>query len=104
MRDLLSEYGAIMTGLALGALAHFGKMVAEGKVPTFFQAVGYLMQLGLVGLASVVLTKKFGIDDQDIRALTTAVLAMSTNETVQFIKKRSWTKVFHALWDDVNKD
>ncbi len=73
-------------------------------MPTFLQAIGYLMQLGLVGLASLVLTKKLGITDQDIRALTTAILAMSTNEVVQFVKRRSWTKVRQAFWLALEED
>lgn len=93
MKDLFSEYSAILTGLAIGALAHFGRLYTEGKMPSFLQTIGYLMQLGLVGLASLVITKKLGITDQDIRALTTAIFAMSTNEVVQFIKRRSWDKV-----------
>lgn len=67
-------------------------------MPTFLQTIGYLMQLGLVGLASLVITKKLGITDQDIRALTTAIFAMSTNEVVQFIKRRSWAKMRKAFW------
>lgn len=100
MKEFLSDYSAILGGLLVGALAHFGRLVAEGRMPTVFQAIGYLMQLALVGLVSAVLTKKFGLDDPDVRALTTAVLALSTNEVVQFLKKRDWQKIRAAFWGD----
>jgi len=97
MRDLIQEYGAILSGLVVGSLAHFGRLVAEGRMPTIFQAMGYIMQLGLVGLTSVVLTKRLGMVDSDLRALTTAILAVSTNEVVQFMKRRSWRPLLDTL-------
>lgn len=99
MKEFLSDYSAILGGLLVGALAHFGKLVAEGRMPTVLQAIGYLMQLALVGLVAAVLTKKFGLVDADVRALTTAVLALSTNEVVQFLKKRDWRRIRAAFWD-----
>lgn len=97
MRDFIQEYGAILSGLVVGSLAHFGRLVAEGRMPTLFQAIGYLMQLGLVGLSAAVLTKKLGIVDMDLRALTTAILAVSTNEVVQYMKRRSWRPLLDTL-------
>lgn len=97
MRDFIQEYGAILSGLVVGSLAHFGRLVAEGRMPTIVQAIGYIMQLGLVGLTSVVLTEKLGMVDSDLRALTTAILAVSTNEVVQFMKRRSWRPLLDTL-------
>lgn len=101
MRDFLGEYGAIVSGLFIGSIAHFGRLVAEGKVPSIRQILGFFMQLGLVGLVAAVTTRRLGIDDSDVRALTTALLALSTNEVVQFIKKRSWRpfvdSIFHTM-------
>lgn len=98
VRELFGDYSAILGGLLVGAMAHFGKLVAEGKMPTVLQAIGYLMQLALVGLVSAVLTKKFGLVDADTRALTTAILALSTNEVVQFLKRRKWRAIRDAFF------
>lgn len=90
MRDILGDYFAIIAGLVIGSVAHFGRIMAEGKMPTPLQALGYLMQLGLVGLMAVVITKKMGVTDEDVRALATALLALSTNEVVQYAKRKFW--------------
>lgn len=98
MRDLCGDYGAIITGLLIGSIAHFGRLLQEGRVPTPIQALGFLMQLGVVGLLSVVITKYLAITDPDYRALSTAILALSTQEVVQFIKKRSWRPLMEAIY------
>lgn len=96
MKELLHEYSAIIVGLIIGSMTHFGRLVSEGKMPTMPQAIGFLMQLGLVGLLAAVATKHLGITDADLRSLTTAILAVSTQEVVQFIKKRAWRPVLDA--------
>ena len=98
MRDLMNDYGAIAVGLVIGSLAHFGRLFQEGRVPTPVQAIGYLMQLGVIGLIAVALTKNLGIVDADYRAMSTAMLALSTQEVVQFIKKRSWRPLMEAIY------
>lgn len=98
MRDFIHEYGAIAIGLLIGSIAHFGRLLQEGRVPRPIQAVGFFMQLGIVGLLSVVITKNLGITDSDYRALTTAILALSTQEVIQFIKRRSWRPLMEAIY------
>ena len=95
--DLLQEYAAIIVGLLIGSLTHFGRLIAEGRMPTITQAIGFLMQLGMVGLMASVITKHLGITDSDLRSLTTAILAISTQEVVQFMKKKAWRPIADTL-------
>lgn len=97
VKDFLSEYSAILIGLLLGSLAHFGRLFEEGRMPSLAQILGFLMQLGVVGLASLVVTKRLGISDSDLRALTTAIFSMSANEVVQFLRRRTWLQLHRAL-------
>ena len=56
MREFFNEYGATAIGLVIGSVAHFGRLIQEGRVLTLAQTIGYFMQLGIVGLISVVST------------------------------------------------
>lgn len=96
MKDLFGDYSAIIMGLVVGSLAHFGRLVTEGRMPTPIQIIGFFMQLGLVGLVAAVVTKKIGMTDTDVRALTTAILAVSTQEVVQYAKKKAWRAIVDA--------
>lgn len=86
----LSEYGAILFGLAMGTIAHFGRLMLAGEVPTKLQIFGFLMQLGLIGLLASVTTRQLGIDSEDMRALATAILAISAQEVIQYLKRNGW--------------
>ncbi|QDP53718.1 MAG: hypothetical protein GOVbin7759_5 [Prokaryotic dsDNA virus sp.] len=86
----LQEYGAVIFGLVVGTVAHFGRLLSDGQVPTWTQALGYFMQLGLIGLVAVVATKMLGLTDSDTRALATAILAISAQEVVRYLKARGW--------------
>ena len=86
----LHEYGALIFGLVVGTVAHFGRLLSDGQMPTWTQALGYFMQLGMIGLVAVVATKMLGLTDADTRALATAILAISTQEVVRYLKARGW--------------
>lgn len=88
MRDsFFQEYASIAVGLAIGSAAHLGKLLSEGKMPSWLQVAGYFLQLFLVGLVCAVVTKRIGITDEDFRALSAAIMALSAQETIQYIKK-----------------
>lgn len=86
------EYMAIGFGLVIGAIAHFGTRIANDDRIGWRQVIGFAMQLGLIGLVAVVSTKQFGITDDDMRALATAILAISANEVVQWLKRNGWLR------------
>jgi|GEM_PF-6207963 hypothetical protein len=44
----------------------------------------------MIGLVAVVATKMLGLTDADMRALATAILAISTQEVVRYLKARGW--------------
>lgn len=92
----LHHYGAIIFGLLIGTIAHFGRKLSEGEAFSWRQTIGFLMQLGIVGLVASVATKEMGVMDTDMRALATAVLAISTQEVVQFVKRNAWGTITRA--------
>ena len=95
--ELFKEYGAIGFGLLIGLLAHVGRLIGEGTMPGFWQVAGYILQLGLIGLISVVATKLMGITDGDIRALVTALLAISAQEVTQATKRMGWRMLAKSI-------
>ena len=94
--DALNDYLAILFGLVVGAIAHFGRKLTDGEDINLRAGVGFVMQLGVIGLVAAVATREFGIANGDMRALTTAVLALSTQEVIQAAKKRGWIGAFNA--------
>lgn len=104
MREFFGDYLAIGVGLMIGSAAHLGKLLTEGRVPTWLQVIGYLLQLGLVGLVCSVMSRKMGMDDPDLRALSAAILALSANEVVQFVKKRAAQPFLQALIRILSED
>lgn len=97
MKDFVGDYFAIGIGLVIGSAAHLGKLLSEGKVPSWLQLIGYFMQLGLVGLVASVITKKVGMSDPDFRALSAAILALSAHEVIQFLKRKAREPLLRAL-------
>lgn len=85
-------YLPIIFGLLVGAIAYFGKRLADGEEMGWRQALGYAMQLGLIGLLAIVSTKELSIIDHDTRALVTAILAISANEVTPWLKRNGWLR------------
>ena len=94
--DWLNNYGAILFGLVIGAVAHFGRKLTDNENINAKAVLGFVMQLGVVGLIAAVATRELGVGDDDMRALATAVLALSTQEVIQAAKKRGWIGPFNA--------
>ena len=90
MLEAIAEYSAVIFGLVVGTLAHFGRLLADGDAPTWAQALGYLMQLGFIGIVAVVSTRMLNITDGDMRALATAILAISAQEVIRYMKANGW--------------
>ena len=90
LRAFLQEYGAILFGLLVGTIAHFGRFLMAGDTPSLRQIAGFLMHLGMIGLVAAVSTRMMGIADNDMRALATAILAISAQEVVQWLKRNGW--------------
>jgi len=90
LAGFLQDYGAILFGLLVGTIAHFGRFLMAGDAPTLRQVAGFLMHLGMIGLVAAVSTRMMGIADNDMRALATAILAISAQEVVQWLKRNGW--------------
>lgn len=93
---LLEHYGAIIFGLVIGTVAHFGRLLTDGDGIKMRAALGFMMQLGIIGLVASVATREMNIVDDDMRALMTAILAISTQEVIQFLKRQGWIPVARA--------
>lgn len=95
--NAIAEYGAVIFGLVIGTLAHFGRLLADGNMPSWGQAIGYLMQLGFIGIVAVVSTRVLNITDSDMRALATAILAISAQEVIRYMKANGWGPFVKAV-------
>ena len=91
----------IAVGLFLGTLAHFGRRLASDEPrPKIWQVIGYLMQLGLIGLVAMVSTRALDITSGDARALATAVLAISAQEVITYLKRTGWKAMLRATEEE----
>jgi hypothetical protein len=103
LREFFSDYAAIGVGLMIGSLAYLGRLLVEGKMPTWIQVTGYLLQMGLVGLIASIMAKGLS---SDYRALSAALLALSANEVIQLAKKRAKAPflrfLVHSLEDEID--
>ena len=86
MRAFLDEYAPIIIGVVLGAMAHFGRMIQIDGWPSFRTIIGFVMQLGLVALASAAAAERLGIESNLMRSLTASVLTVATNEVVNWFR------------------
>ena len=103
MKSLLADYGAVAFGLVVGTMAHFGRLLSDGELPTWRQALGFLMQLGFIGIVAVVSTRALNITDSDMRALATAILAISAQEVIRYIKANGWVVFVRSVTRDDEK-
>lgn len=95
--DWFEEYAHIAGALVIGAFAHFGRLLQSGQMPGFWQSIGFLMQLGLIGLASVAVVTQLGIENKEMQMLVTAILAVSAQEVVEFFKNNGWRGYTRAV-------
>lgn len=84
----LSNFGPIGLGVLVGAMAHFGQLIARGEFPPLSRVVGFIMQLGLIALLAAVLTQELGVKDDLLRTLTASVLTVAANEVVNWLRAR----------------
>lgn len=87
--SFLSQFGAILIGTFIGALAHFGNHIMKDGWPAPRQVVGFVMQLGLVALVAAVVADRMSIDSDLMRSLTASVLTVATNEVVSWARARA---------------
>lgn len=93
---VLQQYGAILFGLLVGTVAHFGRFLMAGDMPSIREIAGFVMHLGIIGLVASVSTRMLGIVDDDMRALATAILAISAQEVVQYLRRNGWGRLAGA--------
>ena len=89
MKDFLAGYGAIIIGVIIGAMAHFGRIITDHGWPGLRQVIGFVMQLGLVALIAALLTQQLGVDDDLMRSATASVLTVATNEVLRWARLKA---------------
>lgn len=98
-QNFLAEFGAVIFGLIVGAVAHFGRLFMEHTPPTGLQALGYVMQLGMVGLAAAASVTYLDIQDPLIHAMTAAMFALTAQEVVNWFKKKGFKVLLERVFD-----
>lgn len=98
--EAFREYMAIAFGLLVGTMAHFGRKLADDEALSLRGVLAFLLQLGVIGLVASVSTRALNITDGDTRALATAVLAISAQEVVRYLKANGWGPLTRAAVKD----
>lgn len=88
MKDL-GQFSAIIFGVIVGALAHFGRTISDQGWPQPRKVIGFLMQLGLIALVAAVITDRLGMTSDLMKSLTSSVLTVATNEVVSWARARA---------------
>lgn len=86
--EFFSNFGPIVFGVAVGALAHFGQLISRGQMPPPSRVFGFIMQLGLIALVAAAFTEQAGIKSDLLRSLTASVLTVAANEVVNWLRAR----------------
>jgi hypothetical protein len=107
IRDFFSNFGPIVFGVTVGAMAHFGQLISRGQMPPASRVFGFIMQLGLIALVAAAFTETAGIKSDLLRSLTASVLTVAANEVVNWMRARA-AGVVHRLdtlagMDDLTK-
>lgn len=87
-REFFGNFGPIVFGVIIGALAHFGQLISRGQWPSPGRVVGFVMQLGLIALIAAAFTEQAGIKSDLLRSLTASVLTVAANEVVNWCRAR----------------
>lgn len=101
MMGWFNENWPVIVGTVLGTFAHFGNILLTGKMPSWFQVVGFVLQLGLVIVAAVVVTDLLGLKQESHKMLASGSLAVSAHEIVNFIKRYGWRRLLRP-WIDAD--
>lgn len=86
--EFFANFGPIVFGVIVGALAHFGQLISRGQLPPPSRVFGFIMQLGLIALVAAAFTETAGIKSDLLRSLTASVLTVAANEVVNWLRSR----------------
>lgn len=86
--EFFANFGPIVFGVLVGALAHFGQLISRGQLPSPSRVFGFIMQLGLIALVAAAFTEEAGIKSDLLRSLTASVLTVAANEVVNWCRAR----------------
>lgn len=89
---IAAKHGAVLSGLAIGTSAKFGRMLTIGEPITFRQIAGHLMMMGMAGLVATYATDLAGITNPNARTFAAAVIAIAASDVIQYLATRAWQR------------
>lgn len=88
LNGLLAPYVASLAGVAIGALAHFGRIITDHGWPSPREIVGFVLQLGLIVVVAVYITEQLHIVTGSGKTITASVLTITTNEVYRWAREK----------------
>lgn len=85
--DVVSRYGPVATGLAIGTAAKHGLAIQDGKAFTWRSLLVDLLLLGFLGLVAVTVSEYFTLTG-NAKVLAGAMAAVSSDRIVRLIRQR----------------
>lgn len=89
MKSDIDVWIAVVIGVVIGAMAHFGRLISDENLPTWHVIIGFMMQLGLIALVAASAVEQFQIKSSLMQSLTAAVFAIAANEIITWLKSRA---------------
>lgn len=89
MKEDIGQFGAVIFGVAVGALAHFGRTINDEGWPQPRKVIGFSLQLALIALVAAAVSERLGITSDLMRSLTASLLTVSTNEVIAWARSRA---------------
>ena len=93
----IAKYGTVLFGLLIGALGYFGAKIAEGEEIEAKHVIGYMMQLGLIGLIAALIVETAKLESALWQSAITAMLALGTNEVIKWVKMVGWKRAVQII-------
>jgi hypothetical protein len=89
---LAAKHGAVISGLLIGTLAKFGRMLSIGEPISFRQVAGHVMMMGMAGVVATYATDLAGITNTNARTFAAAVIAIAASDVIQYLATRAWQR------------
>ena len=97
----VEQNSAVLFGLFVGTIAYFGSLLQKGEPVNLRQGIGFVMQLGVIGLFCAATMQWLELGQSLWGASLTALFAMSANEVIEWARKGAWKRVLRAAFPSI---